>query len=31
MVEWTDQERAIIDNIFSNLDYEDIGSKALIR
>ncbi|CAG04480.1 unnamed protein product [Tetraodon nigroviridis] len=31
MVVWTDQERAIIDNIFSNLDYEDVGSKALIR
>lgn len=31
MVEWTDQERAIIDNLFNNLDYDDIGSKALIR
>lgn len=31
MVVWSDQERAIIENIFSNLDYEDVGSKALIR
>lgn len=31
MVVWSDQERAVIENIFSNLDYEDVGSKALIR
>ncbi|KAM6963769.1 hemoglobin subunit beta-like isoform 2-T2 [Tautogolabrus adspersus] len=31
MVEWTDQERAIINGIFSNLDYDDIGPKALCR
>ncbi|XP_029934350.1 hemoglobin subunit beta-2-like [Myripristis murdjan] len=31
MVEWTDQERTLIANIFANLDYEDIGSKALAR
>ncbi|XP_003961396.1 hemoglobin subunit beta-1 [Takifugu rubripes] len=31
MVEWTDQERTIISNIFSTLDYEDVGSKSLIR
>lgn len=31
MVEWTDQERAIISNIFSTLDYDDVGSKSLIR
>uniref|UniRef100_A0A3P9H9S9 Leucine carboxyl methyltransferase 1 n=3 Tax=Oryzias TaxID=8089 RepID=A0A3P9H9S9_ORYLA len=31
MVEWTEQERSIITNIFGNLDYEDVGSKALSR
>lgn len=31
MVEWTDQERNIISGIFSNLDYDDIGPKALVR
>lgn len=31
MVEWTDQERTIISNIFANLDYDDIGPKALCR
>ncbi|KAG5262519.1 hypothetical protein AALO_G00276000 [Alosa alosa] len=31
MVEWTDAERAAIQDIFSNLDYEDIGPKALRR
>ncbi|XP_047465723.1 hemoglobin subunit beta [Mugil cephalus] len=31
MVEWTEQERSIINGIFANLDYEDIGSKALCR
>ncbi|KAM8890094.1 hemoglobin subunit beta-1-like [Synchiropus splendidus] len=31
MVEWTAQERSIINNIFSNLDYEDVGPKALFR
>ncbi|XP_017273738.1 hemoglobin subunit beta-1 [Kryptolebias marmoratus] len=31
MVEWTEQERSIINNIFSNLDYDDIGPKALAR
>ncbi|XP_071755544.1 hemoglobin subunit beta-2-like [Centroberyx gerrardi] len=31
MVEWTEKERAIINGIFANLDYEDIGPKALTR
>ncbi|MED6282396.1 Hemoglobin subunit beta-1 [Characodon lateralis] len=31
MVEWTEQERSIITSIFSNLDYEDVGPKALSR
>ncbi|KAF3704632.1 Hemoglobin subunit beta-2 Beta-2-globin Hemoglobin beta-2 chain [Channa argus] len=31
MVDWTEQERAIITKIFSNLDYEDVGPKALVR
>ncbi|XP_037611980.1 hemoglobin subunit beta-1-like [Sebastes umbrosus] len=31
MVEWTDQERSIISSIFSTLDYDDIGPKALSR
>ena len=31
MVEWTEQERSIISSIFANLDYDDIGPKALRR
>ncbi|XP_022598160.1 hemoglobin subunit beta-like [Seriola dumerili] len=31
MVEWTEQERSIISGIFANLDYNDIGPKALCR
>lgn len=31
MVEWTEQERAVINNIFATLDYDDIGPKALVR
>ncbi|CAI5659435.1 hemoglobin beta embryonic-2 [Oreochromis niloticus] len=31
MVEWSEKERSIITNIFSNLDYEDVGPKALVR
>ncbi|KAK7918989.1 hypothetical protein WMY93_010273 [Mugilogobius chulae] len=31
MVQWSDAERGIITNIFSTLDYNDIGPKALIR
>ncbi|KAI9526756.1 Hemoglobin subunit beta-1 [Dissostichus eleginoides] len=31
MVEWTEQERAIITSIYSHVDYEDIGPKALSR
>ncbi|KAK5850560.1 hypothetical protein PBY51_001429 [Eleginops maclovinus] len=31
MVEWTEQERAIITSIYSNVDYDDIGPKALSR
>ncbi|XP_020498199.1 hemoglobin subunit beta-1-like [Labrus bergylta] len=31
MVEWTDKERAIITGIFSKLDYDDVGPKALCR
>lgn len=31
MVEWTEQERTIIANIFTNLNYEDVGPKALCR
>ncbi|XP_041672137.1 hemoglobin subunit beta-2-like [Cheilinus undulatus] len=31
MVEWTDQERSIINSIFASLDYDDIGPKALCR
>ncbi|XP_060883633.1 hemoglobin subunit beta-1-like [Labrus mixtus] len=31
MVEWTDQERTIINGIFASLDYEDIGPKSLSR
>ncbi|KAL2078164.1 hypothetical protein ACEWY4_025849 [Coilia grayii] len=31
MVQWTDKERAIIKDIFSKMNYEDIGPKALQR
>ncbi|KAM4623495.1 hemoglobin subunit beta-2-like [Polymixia lowei] len=31
MVEWTDSEREYINIIFSNMDYDDIGPKALAR
>lgn len=31
MVVWTDQERACIQDIFSKLNYEDAGPKALQR
>ncbi|XP_076616715.1 hemoglobin subunit beta-1-like [Chaetodon auriga] len=31
MVVWTEQECSIINSIFSSLDYEDIGPKALVR
>lgn len=31
MVEWTEDERAIITGIFSNMDYDDVGAKALCR
>ncbi|RVE59377.1 hypothetical protein OJAV_G00187820 [Oryzias javanicus] len=31
MVEWTEQERSIITSIFGNLDYNDVGPKALSR
>lgn len=31
MVEWTEQERTTITNIFTNLNYEDVGPKALCR
>ncbi|KAM6963770.1 hemoglobin subunit beta-1-like [Tautogolabrus adspersus] len=31
MVEWTDQERAVISSIFANIDYDDIGPKSLSR
>ncbi|XP_028331575.1 hemoglobin subunit beta-1-like [Gouania willdenowi] len=31
MVAWSEQERSIIANLFSNLDYEDVGAKALTR
>ncbi|XP_008434462.1 hemoglobin subunit beta-like [Poecilia reticulata] len=31
MVAWSDQERSIITSIFSNLDYNDVGPKALTR
>ncbi|KAK1881422.1 Hemoglobin subunit beta-1 [Dissostichus eleginoides] len=31
MVEWTEQERAIITSIYSHVDYDDIGPKALSR
>ncbi|XP_073345601.1 hemoglobin subunit beta-1-like [Pagrus major] len=31
MVVWSEQELSTINSIFSNLDYEDIGPKALCR
>uniref|UniRef100_A0A4W5K3X9 Hemoglobin beta embryonic-2 n=1 Tax=Hucho hucho TaxID=62062 RepID=A0A4W5K3X9_9TELE len=31
MVVWTDEERAAISNIFSKLDYDDVGPKCLSR
>ncbi|XP_059180343.1 hemoglobin beta embryonic-2 [Centropristis striata] len=31
MVEWTEKERTIIAGVFSGLDYEDVGPKALQR
>ncbi|XP_029954309.1 hemoglobin subunit beta-1-like [Salarias fasciatus] len=31
MVDWSDKERSVITNLFSNLDNEDIGAKALSR
>ncbi|KAF1374132.1 hypothetical protein PFLUV_G00246090 [Perca fluviatilis] len=31
MVKWSDEERKVISTIFSNLDYDDIGPKALRR
>ncbi|KAM3592391.1 uncharacterized protein V6R79_017867 [Siganus canaliculatus] len=31
MVEWTTQEREIINSIFQSLDYDDVGPKALVR
>ncbi|KAA8581202.1 hypothetical protein FQN60_002783 [Etheostoma spectabile] len=31
MVKWTDEERKVINSIFSNLDYNDVGPKALRR
>ncbi|XP_076856427.1 hemoglobin subunit beta-2-like [Brachyhypopomus gauderio] len=31
MVEWTQEERAIIKDIFSKLNYEDVGPKSLCR
>ncbi|XP_076608550.1 hemoglobin subunit beta-like [Chaetodon auriga] len=31
MVEWTDFERATIQDIFSKMDYETVGPAALIR
>ncbi|CAG5910759.1 hemoglobin beta embryonic-2 [Menidia menidia] len=31
MVVWTDDERSIITSIFSSLDYDDVGPKALCR
>ncbi|XP_072229877.1 hemoglobin beta embryonic-2 [Leuresthes tenuis] len=31
MVAWSEQERSIITSIFSSLDYEDVGPKALCR
>ncbi|KAG7261137.1 hypothetical protein CRUP_023328, partial [Coryphaenoides rupestris] len=31
MVEWTDDERQMINAIFDNLDYDEIGRKSLCR
>lgn len=31
MVEWTDFERTTIQDIFSKMDYEDVGPAALSR
>ncbi|KAM6951848.1 hemoglobin subunit beta-like [Aplochiton taeniatus] len=31
MVEWTAEERSIISEIFSKLDYDDVGPKCLSR
>lgn len=31
MVEWTDFERATIQDIFSKMDYDDVGAAALSR
>ncbi|XP_041817969.1 hemoglobin subunit beta-like [Chelmon rostratus] len=31
MVEWTEDERRIISSIFSSLDYDDVGPRALCR
>ena len=31
MVEWTEQGSAIITSIYSHVDYDDIGPKALSR
>ncbi|KAG8006859.1 Hemoglobin subunit beta-2 [Nibea albiflora] len=31
MVEWTDFERATIQDIFANMDYEDVGPATLSR
>ncbi|KAJ3607602.1 hypothetical protein NHX12_024653 [Muraenolepis orangiensis] len=31
MVQWTDEERAIITDIFANLDYVEVGRKSLCR
>ncbi|KAK1793891.1 hypothetical protein P4O66_010811 [Electrophorus voltai] len=31
MVEWTQEERVIIKEIFSKLNYEDVGPKSLCR
>jgi hypothetical protein len=31
MVEWTDEEHAAISDIFSKLDYDDVGPKFLSR
>merc|ERR1712121_371033 len=31
MVEWTDEERSLIQYIFNNLNYEEVGADALSR
>ncbi|XP_066519180.1 hemoglobin subunit beta-2-like [Hoplias malabaricus] len=31
MVEWTEEERAFIQEIFSKMNYEDVGPKSLCR